>query len=389
VFDLQTGTRKVLVRGGSHAQYVSSGHLVYAAAGTLRAVAFDLARLETRGTPVPVVPDVAMTALGGVDAVMAADGTLAYVAGGGSLAALQRTLVWVGRQGQETAIPAPPRAYVYPRIAPDGASVTIYNNDQELDLWRWDFTRTTLTRLTFDGSIDAYPAWTPDGRRLVFSSGQARAGNLYWQAADGTGTVERLTESPNLQSVTAVSPDGTGVIFTEYAAKTGEDVLQVQFDGRQVTPLVQTPFAERNGIISPDGGWLAYESNDSGQNEVYVRPFPDVHSGHWQVSTGGGTRPLWARSGQELFYLSSSGALMRVGVERGQSWAATAPTMLIKEGYFTVPAGNPGRTYDISPDGQRFLMIKAGGGSDRTVAPSSLIVVQHFDEELKRLAPRN
>jgi serine/threonine-protein kinase len=389
VFDLQTGTRKVLVRGGSHAQYVSSGHLVYAAAGTLRAIAFDLARLETRGTPVPVVPDVTMTSLGGVDAVMAADGTLAYVAGGGSQAALQRTLVWVSRQGQEAAIPVPPRVWAYPRIAPDGASVTIYNNDQELDLWRWDFTRTTLTRLTFDGGIDAYPAWTPDGRRLVFSSGQARAGNLYWQAADGTGTVERLTESPNLQSVTGVSPDGTRVIFTEYAAKTGEDILQLQLDGRQVTPLVQTPFAERNGIISPDGRWLAFESNDSGQNEVYVRPFPDVHRGHWQVSTGGGTRPLWARSGQELFYLSPSGALMRVGVERGRSWAATAPTMLIKEGYFTVPGVYPGRTYDISPDGQRFLMLKAGGGADQAALPPSLIVVQHFDEELKRLAPPN
>ena len=120
-----------------------------------------------------------------------------------------------------------------------------------------------------------------------------------------------------------------------------------------------------------------------------MRPFPDVNSGRWQVSTGGGTRPLWARNGQELFYVSPTGALMRVGVERGPSWAATTPTLLIKEGYVTVSGAKPGRTYDISPDGQRFLLIKEGGGSEQAAAPISLIVVQHFDEELKRLVPTN
>ncbi len=398
VLDLETGARTVLVRGGSHAHYVSSpstssgpaGYLVYAAAGTLRAVAFDLDRLETRGTPVPVVPEVVTAAQGGVDAVVAADGTLAYVSGGAGAAGPQRTLVWVTRQGQETAIAAPPRAYVYPRIAPDGASVVLWGNDQESDLWRWDFTRATLTRVTFDAAFDGHPAWTPDGRRLIFSSQRAGSRNLYGQAADGTGAVERLTESPNVQSGAAVSPDGSRVIFYEAAPKTGADVMQLPLDGtRRVTPLVQTPFTEQNGILSPDGRWLAYEANDSGRFEVYVRPFPDVNTGLWQVSTGGGTRPLWAPNGQELFYASLTGAIMRVGVERGTSWAATTPTLLIKEGYLTVPAGNPGRSYDISSDGQRFLLLKAGDGSGQVAAPASLIVIQHFDEELKRLVPVN
>ena len=150
---------------------------------------------------------------------------------------------------------------------------------------------------------------------------------------------------------------------------------------------MQSPFVERNGIVSPDGRWLAYEAGDSGRAEIYVRPYPDVNSGHWQVSTAGGTRPLWARNGQELFYVSPTGALLRVSVERASSWAATTPTMLVKEGYFTTPGGNPGRTYDISRDGQRFLMIKEGGGTDQTAAPPQIIVVQHFDEELKRLVP--
>jgi serine/threonine-protein kinase len=275
VLDLQTGRRDVLVRGGSHAQYVSSGHLVYAAAGTLRAIAFDLARLETRGTPVPIIGQVVTTGPGALDAVVAGDGTLAYVSAPRGVVGAQRTLtlVWVSRQGQETSIAAPPRAYVYPRIAPDGAGVTLWTADQENDIWRWDFARTALTRLTFEGAVDTHPAWTPDGRRLVFSSERAGARNLFWQAADGTGAVERLTESPNQQNAVAVSPDGTRLIFTETAPKTGADVMQVELDGtHRVTPLVQTPFNEQNGIVSPDGRWLAYEANDSGRFEVCVRP---------------------------------------------------------------------------------------------------------------------
>src|SRR5204862_6751755 len=235
-------------------------------------------------------------------------------------AGVHRTLVWVDRQGRETPISAPPRAYTYPRLSPDGTRVAMWANDQESDIWVWDLGRTTLTRATFDPSADAYPVWTPDGRRLLFTSNRAGVRNLYWQAADGTGAVERLTESPNAQDATAVSPDGRRLIFTETVPKTGDDVMQIELDGTHlVTPLVQSQFAERNGIISPDGHWLAYEANDSGRYEIFVRPFPDVNSGHWQVSTAGGTRPLWARSGQELFYTSPTGALMRVGVGRGPS----------------------------------------------------------------------
>jgi serine/threonine-protein kinase len=175
VLDLQTGMRKVLVRGGSNAHYMPSGHLVYAAAGTLRAVPFDLTRLETRGTAVPVIPNVVTTNTGAVDAVVAGDGTLAYVAGAGAAGAFtQRTLVWVDRQGRETPIPAPPRQYVYPRLSPDGTRVAVYGQDQEQDIWVWNLSHTTLTRVTFDPGYDSYPVWTPDGRRLIFTSDRAR-----------------------------------------------------------------------------------------------------------------------------------------------------------------------------------------------------------------------
>jgi serine/threonine-protein kinase len=387
VLDLNTGMRRVLMRGGSHAHYVSSGHLVYAAAGTLRGVPFDLARLETRGAAVPVAPEVVTTASGAVDAAVAGDGTLAYVSGR-AVASAERTLVWVDRQGRETTIPAPPRAYVYPRLSPDGTRVAVMVADQEFDIWSLDLSRTTLTRITLDAGNDLFPVWTPDGSRMIFTSERSGARTLFWQAVDGTGAVERLSDSPNVQYPSGMSPDGHRLIFTERTVKTGEDVMQLELDGaHRVTPLVQSPFTDRNGIVSPDGRWLAYESNESGRFEISVRPFSDMNSGgRRQVSTGGGTRPLWARSGQELFYASPTGAIMRVGVERGPSWAATTPTVLVKEGYRTI-AGDPGRLYDIARDDQRFLMIKDAAPVDQTAAPASLVVVQRWTEELKRLVP--
>ena len=257
--------------------------------------------------------------------------------------------------------------------------------DQDLDLWLSDL-GPTLTRLTTGPGVDGFPVWTPDGHRLIFSSQSTSAGNLFSQAADGAGRAEQLTEGPNLQTPTGISPDGRTLIFTETFPKTGADVMQLDLNGtRRVSPLVQSEFTERNGIVSPNGQWLAYESNEnSSRFEIFVRPFPEVNRGRQQVSTAGGTRPLWARSGRELIYVSPSGALMAVDVARGPTRAATTPPeLVVKEGYMVAP-GNPARTYDISPDGQRFLMIK---GRSATVAPAGLIVVQHWIEELKRLVP--
>jgi serine/threonine-protein kinase len=399
VLDLRTGTQTMLIRGGSDARYVSSGlgspkrgdrgggHLVYAAAGTLRAVAFDLARLAVVGTPVAVLPQLLTGAAGAANMAVAADGTLVYLSGGG-LSALARSLVWADRQGQETPMPVPTRNYAYPRLSPDGTRLAVFIADQEgSDVWLWDLARATLSRSTFDPGIDIYPVWTPDGRTVLFSSQRAGARNLFAQAADGTGVVTRLTESPNQQDATSVSPDGKRLVFTENAPTTGLDVMQLGLDGtHSVTPLVRTPFTERNGEVSPDGRWLAYEANDSGRFEIYVRPFPDVSSGYWQVSTDGGTRPLWARNSEELFYLTPAGALMRVGVAREPTWAATAPTKLFEGGYGAL-ATFVGRTYDVSPDGRRFLMIKPLGSPEPTDAPASFVVVLNWVEELSRLVP--
>ena len=388
VLDLRTITQKILVGGGSHAHYVRSGHLVYTAAGTLRAISFDLNRLETRGTTVPVVPRLVTTDFGAGDFALAADGTLVYVDAPAGLPGTARRLVWVDRAGHEEPFAAPPRAYVYPQLSPDGTRVALDIRDQEQDPWTWDLRRSTLTRLTFEPGQDGNPVWTPDGQRIIFNSNRAGGVlNVWWQAADGTGAAERLTTSSNAQFTTAIAPDGTAVIFTEETPTMGRDLMRLALDGsRRVTPLLQTKFDELNGVVSPDGRWLAYGSNSSGRFEIYVRSFPNA-GGQWQVSTGGGRMPLWARNGKELFYLGLDGALLRVGVEAsGATWNAGTPTKLLEGRYFTGGPGAAGRPYDVSPDGQRFLMIKEPG-ADATATPPSIIIVQHWDEELKRIVP--
>ena len=391
VLDLQSRTKKTVIRGGSDAQYVSSGHLVYSAAGTLRAIAFDLQRLEVTGTAVPVIPQL-FTKLGGLaDFGVAANGTLVYVPA--AVASSPRnTLVWVDRQGREEPIPAPERAYLYPRLSPDGTRVALAIADQQTDIWLWEFTRRSLTRFTFDPGPDTYPVWTPDGRRLIFGSARGGSPNLFWQAADGSGAVERLTQSPTPQQAFAVSPDGSRIVFREGGVPYDLHVLRLGRE-RQSVRLFETPFNELNADISPDGRWLAYESDESGQREVWVRPFPDVDGGRWQVSTGGASRPLWAKNGEELFYLASGigeATLMTVRVQRSATWTASAPTKLFAGRFFFQDVQGQlgqGRTYDVTPDGRRFLMIKEGIAD--AAAAARIVVVLNWTEELKRLVPTN
>jgi serine/threonine protein kinase len=397
VLDLATRTYKVVVRGGHHAFYIPTGHLIYGAGGTLRAVAFDLARRETVGTSVTVLDKVMTTSTGGVNVAVASNGTMVYVPGGVTPAP-QWSPVWVDRMGREEPVGTPPHAYIYPRLSPDGTRLALYSGDEQFDIWIWDFMRHTLRQLTLDPAQDYYPVWTPDGRRLIFGSGRASSViNLWWQLADGTGSPERLSQGNTLQQPTSVSPDGTRLVFQELGAM-GRDlmVLSLGAEPRQsngaspamrlVTPLLQTPFDERNGIVSPDGRWLAYESDESGRFEIYVRPFPNVSDGQWPVSTTGGTRPLWAPTGKELFYIGADSALMAVRVDPRASWRAGPPARVLEGRYFTgEDRGFLGRTYDVSADG-RFLMLKEVAVG--AYAPAQhLVVVLNWTEELKRLVP--
>ena len=414
VQSLRTGQRTVVLSGGSDARYVPTGHLVYARENDLYAVAFDANRRQVQGGPVSVIhgvmrPGAPQATTGSANYGISNQGTLAYATGfaGGPT---QGTLVWVDRAGKEEVIPAPTRAYAYPRISPDGTRVALDIRDQDNDIWIWDLTRQTLTRLTFDPAADSYPVWSPDSRRVVFAS--TRSGptnNLYRQAADGTGAPERLTESPNGQLPLAITPDGTELVFREVNLGAGRndlvqggsnDLMRLLMGSQDAppshrasktsTPLIKTKFNETNAEISPDGRWLAYESDESGRNEVYVRPFPDVNAGRWQISTNGGRTPAWARRGDELFFVSSDAALQSVQVERSSSWRSSTPTKVLQgTGIFllmSVNTGLQGRTFDVGLDGKRFLMIKPGR-SDAAPQSQNVIVVQNWQEELKRLVP--
>jgi eukaryotic-like serine/threonine-protein kinase len=385
-FDLHTQTSTILVRGGLNAHYVESGHLVYIAAGTLRAVSFDLRTLAVRGPAVPVVPRLVTTRSGAGEFGVARDGTLVYVdVTPGSQSARARTLVWVDRKGKEERIAAPTRSYEAPRISPDGKQVALAITDQEGDIWVWDLGRADLRRLTFDPGVDTFPAWTPDSHRIVFSSQSGGALNLWWKAANETSPAEQLTTSADNQWPTSVSSDGKQVVLTELTPTSRDLMLLTLDESRRVTPLLQTPFDELRGSLSPDGHWLAYESNSSGQFEIWVRPFPNTSVAQYQISTSGGTRPVWAHNGKELFFIGVDGTLMGVPVEAtATTWNAGAPTKRLEPRYYT-GGGNPNRSYDVSSDDRRFLMIKAAS-ADPTTVPPNIIVVLHFDEELKRLA---
>jgi serine/threonine-protein kinase len=390
VLDLRTGVRKVLVSGGRQAQFTPTGHLVYVAGSTLRAVAFDAERLEVQGTPTVVLPQVATTPMGTAQFDIARDGALVYMpTGSGAYAG--RRLVWVDRQGREEPVRgAPARAYVNPRLSPDGTRLALAIRDQENDVWTWDFARETLTRVTFEPGLDGSPVWMPDGRRIIFASGGAPTQNgapvsLFRRSADGTGNAERLTDSPLLLMPSSLSPDGNSLVAWRSSTGAG-DLMLITLNERRVQPLATTPFRERNGEVSPDGRWLAYDSNLSGETQVYVRPFPDFSGGQWQVSTDGGSQPAWARDGRELFYVALDGGLRSVRVSRDATWVAGTPTKLFDQRYYFGTSAEYGRTYDVAADG-RFLMIK--DAAPDAVAPTNIVVVQNWFEELKRLVPSN
>ena len=386
VLDLETGAQKILLRGGSAPRYLPSGHLVYAAAGSLRAVAFDLKRLEVSGAPVPVVSELVTGPDGAADFDVASDGTLVYVRGG--LQEPARALTWIDREGREEPIQAPVRAYQYLRISPDGTRVAIDVRDQERDIWIWEFARRTLTRFTFDPSPDRFPVWTQDGRRLLFSSARTESRNIFSQASDGTGVPEQLTRNTSTadKAPTSVSPDGTWLIFRDGEPQAFEISRLALGQDHRIEPLVNTSFSEQNGEVSPDGRWLAYQSNDSGRAEIWVRPFADANGGPSQVSAGGGFQPLWGPDSREVFYRDLTGAVMRVAIERGSGRAAETPAKLFGAGRYYFGYGEAfGRTFDISRDGRRFLMIKHVA-LDQSSAPT-ILVVENWFEDLKRLVP--
>jgi serine/threonine-protein kinase len=275
---------------------------------------------------------------------------------------------------------------VLARAFPDGRRVAFTTNGSDRGVWAYDIQRKTVSRLTSSGVPGSYlgPVWTPDGRRVVFSWWRTGVPNLWWTPADGTGKVEQLTKSEFDQRGNSWTRDGRYLAFVESGQENGFDIEVVRMADRQVTAFAATKAAEIMPEFSPDGRWLAYVSNESGRNEVYLRSFPDGKR-VLPISTEGGTSPLWAPGGRELFYWSGGfKELMKVDITTGQNPSAGTPQLLFE---FGAGASQISRTYDITPDGQRFLIQKVGkSAAAAPVTVTELNLVRLWFEDLKRLS---
>jgi Tol biopolymer transport system component len=373
---LDGGTRHVLAKPAYDARILPTGHLIYRSGRKLFGAALESTRLELRGTPVTLIEGVRSYAVSD-------SGTLAFIPGDVVATPEHNTLVWVDRQGRETPLAAKPRAYAYPRISPDGTRIVVDSRDEEYDLWTWNIARETLSRLTFSkDAADGYPIWTLDGEHVIYRTDIRTGPEVFRARADGTGGAESLTKGPYV-SPHSISPDGKQLVYRDTTDKTGRDLFVLPLGPAGVAkPLIQTEFQEENAEISPDGRWIAYESNESGERNIFVRPFPAVDSGKSQVSSGGGWGPMWSRNSRELFYRSANEFLVAdvAAGPVGAAFAFNKPRALFPFGYLF--AGT--RTYDISPDGRKFLMVKP---SVKQVAPTTITVVTNwFDEVRTRVA---
>ena len=380
----RSGTRQV-IQHGLAARYLKTGHLIYGLRSTLLAVRFDSRTHQVSDVPVPVLPDVAQEsaagAWGGLVYAVSDTGTLVYL----SQSALtpRRVPVWVDRQGRDQPLGADQRAYEYPRFSPDGQQIAFDTRDQQGDIWTWDVARATLTRVTFDRRAAGPPVWTPDGRAIVsgFADADERV-NLFRQSVTADARPERLVTSKNFKSAFAFSPDGRGLVFQESDPRTNIDLWLLSTETGATSTLLSTPFNEQNPDISPDGRWLAYQSDESGRGEVYVRPFPNVKGGRWQVSTSGATRPLWSRDGRELFYLDADRRLTTVSVQTAPHFANGPAITLFETKRFGVEG--IARNFDIAPDGRRFVFIK---NLPTPADARRLVIVLNWSEELKQRVP--
>ena len=388
------GTRKIIHRGGYFARYLPSGHLLYMSGGTLFAAAFDLDRLEITGSPVPVLEGIeASTGTGAAQLAVSSSGTAVYQTG--SERGLEVPIMWADRSGPTTPLRKMPSDWSNPIFSPDGTRIAfdVVAAGGTPDVWIYEWARDTATKLTFDPGPDTKPVWTPDGRRIAFSSTRTGTqGNLYWQRADGAGEAQRLTESTNTQLPGSWHPSGKFLAFSENNPKTGPDIFILPVDGDESSgwkigkPAVflNSPAAELEPMFSPDGRWLAYFSNESGQQQVYVRPFPGSGGGLQQISNDGGTFPSWSRARSELFFREPGTQQIIVApyTATGETFRADKPRVWSPARSLPRPRM---RSYALHPDGGRVAM--AAATDPRTANRSDKVVfVFNFFDELRRLA---
>jgi serine/threonine-protein kinase len=355
VVDLESGETRTLIEGGSIARYSPTGHLVYSRGGALLAVPFDVERLEVTGPPAPLLEGVArQTTSGAVHFAISRNGTLMYVPAGAPSS--ESSMVWVDREGRAETVMRTTAPYLAPRLSPDGTKLAVGVGPGlgDGDIWIHDLQRGGSTRLTFDSDYVA-PIWTPDGKRIVFGVTRGGSEGLAWKAADGSDAEEMiLRHSPEFVGTPETWIPGSDTIaYSRNGGEGGYMIMTATLGDSEPRPLVDGPGGEGGVSTSPDGRWLAYASDESGQFEVYVRPYPGP-GGKWQLSTEGGKGPIWSRDGREIFYTDGY-RMMVVPVETEPTFSPGTPRKLFEYGFMR--AVGPYPDYDVAPDGRRFLMF--------------------------------
>ncbi len=367
---LEGGDPKVLVDQVADFRYTPTGHIVYGvASGDLLSARFDPERLEL-GSPTPVAEGVDP---GQFD--ISAAGALFYVPSGESSSSL---LVWVDRKGVVTpAVEDRPR-FTRPRLSPDGrrVAVEVFGSESGLDIWVYDLERGTRTRVTTELGLEQDPIWTPDGKNLIYGTG----GAIYARSADGSGEAETLVSGKLAQEAHSWSPDGRALAYYVHAEVESRDIWILPMEGdRTPVPYLTTPFNERSPSFSPDGRFIAYVSDASGRDEVYVQPYPGPGPRE-VISTNGGYQPVWSRDGKELFYRNGD-RMMAVAIQSDPEFRAGVPELLFEGLFLSERPTSGSQSYDVSLDGQRFLMVQSQGSSNQ------LQVVLNWFEELEARVP--
>jgi serine/threonine protein kinase/Tol biopolymer transport system component len=393
VLTLADHRRKVVNRGGTTPRYLPSssgmGHLIYLNRATLFAVPFDLDKLETRGTAVPILDEVAfapLTFTGQFNFAWgpAGHGTLVYrkVRGG---ATATMTLQWVDSTGKKEPLLAKPGAYTNPSVSPDGKRVALSVVDGgSQDVWVYDSQRDSMTRLTFGGAVYVDPTWSPDGQYVIFAS----IGNGILQArADGASQPQALTQGKSNQIPWSFTPDGKRLAYFEAGGTAQVWTVPVEDQGGQLKTgkpeqFLKSNFSDQTPSFSPDGRWLAYRSNESGKNEVYVRAFPPPSSGQggkWQISNNGGILPRWSRNGHDLLYQSGDQIMAASYSVKGDTFVAEKPRVWI--------AKVGGTQWDLAPDGKRVAVLTPVQSAEAPEQEHEVVFLENFFDELRRRAP--
>lgn len=384
IISLSTGESRLILEHGTLARYVPTGHIVYFIGDELYAVPFDPISKELTGPAIAIVHAMGMNPMlvGIFDLVQYSfsdDGTLAYM----PKPEPSRELVWVDREGLETELPLGRRAFRHPRISPDGHLLAVAIEEVGgAHIWIHDFARGTFEKVTTGGSNMA-PVWAPDGKSILFSSSSQGILNLYKLDIDGGGEPEEILASDRMQTAGSWNGANGDLLFCEYVVTNGDIwAYDAGAPGTEAKrrPLIVSASDENKPDFSPDGRFFAYDSNISGTFEIYVRPYPDFEERRWIVSAGNSGEPVWARDGKRLFYREGK-RMMEVDVETQAEFKAGPPREIFQGEYWALDLN---RSFDVSPDGSRFLMMKQ---IDDPAGRSNLTVVLNWFEQIKERAP--